>query len=320
MSSTINLTSQTNALQLYSFAIIIPVGFITNVLNIVVNARDKFQQTTMGFYNIFWSIFNIFWIICLFLQASIPLIGLNKLILKSDLSCKLLPYFVRLFSQVSMWINVVASIDRLLLMSYENLAAYNNRFLNNNNKVRLLKILVLIVVVLSVVNSPGLLFYLETDMVIFNNLTNQTSVTIQCTSTPLISLIRDFITSLFRVILPMIIQTVISCILIYKLSVLKINVTTLSLKKEYRFTFTIVIINLLFIFSQLLLLIGLIITNIYGYNQTYISTTSNESAVASFFHSCAILCSLFINTNLLFFINLITNFKFREEAKKIFVK
>ena len=100
MSSTINLTNQTNALQLYSFAIIIPVGFVTNVLNIVVNARDKFQQTTMGFYNIFWSIFNIFWIICLFLQASIPLIGLNKLILKSDIACKLLPYFVPLYDAI----------------------------------------------------------------------------------------------------------------------------------------------------------------------------------------------------------------------------
>ena len=109
----------------------------------------------------------------------------------------------------------------------------------------------------------------------------------------------DSISSLFRVVLPIVIQTVISCILIYKLSVLKINVTTLSLKKEYRFTFTMVIINLLFIFSQLLLLIGLIFTNIYGYNQTYISTTSNESAVSSFFQTCAILCSTFINTNLL---------------------
>jgi hypothetical protein len=320
MPSTINLTNQTNALQLYSFAFIIPVGFITNVLNILVNARDKFQQTTMGFYNIFWSIFNIFWIICLFLQASIPLIGLNKLILKSDIACKLLPYFVRLFGQLNMWINVVASFDRLLLMSYENLAAYNNRFLNNNNKIRLLKILVLMVLILSAVNSPGLLFYLETDTVVFNNLTNQTSFTIQCTSTPLISLIRDSISSLFRIVLPIVIQTVISCILIYKLSVLEINVTTLSLKKEYRFTFTMVIINLLFIFSQLLLLMGLIFTNIYGYNQTYISTTSNESAVSSFFYTCAILCSTFINTNLLFFVNLITNFKFREEAKKIFVK
>ena len=318
MVSSIDLSSQTNDLEFYSFLIMIPVGLITNALNIVVSTRKNLKKTTMGFYNIVFSFFNILSISGIFLQVFPPTVGLNDLLLSSDLACRLLPYLNRLFAQLALCINSIVCFDRLLLMSYQNLTAYNNRFLNTKKKTRIIKILLIMVAVLMVINSPGLLFHLETNKVIMNNQTNETSITTECKSTPLLSMIRDVVAGLFRVVFPIIIQTVISFILIYKLSRLKINVTTLSLKREYKFTFTMIILNITFIVSEVLIFLGLVFINIYGYNQTYKSTSTNASAIASFFYACSIMFGTFISTNLLFFINLITNMKFQREAKRIF--
>ena len=72
----------------------------------------------------------------------------------------------------------------------------------------------------------------------------------QCIATNLILVLRDSIVIASRMALPLMIQLVLSTFLIYKLLKLKINATTLSLKKEYTFTLTVVIFNMIFILSD----------------------------------------------------------------------
>jgi hypothetical protein len=44
---------------------------------------------------------------------------------------------------------------------------------------------------------------------------------------------------------------------------------------------------------------------------------SDESAIASFAYVCANIFAIFINFDLIFLVNVITNKKFREEADKL---
>ena len=316
MPSTINLTDATHKLEYFSFIIIGGIGLITNLLNILVSTKKEIKKTNMGFYNIILSIFNVFALLSRTLQI-MPSIGQQDLLLTSQVACITIPYFARLSSQICLWINVLISFDRLFLMSYENFAAYKNRYIKDSKKQ--LKMITVIFFILSMVNIPGTFFHLETQKT-FNNATNLTTVSIECTSTALIVVIRDSLSVIFRILLPLVIQVIISYILVYKLLRLEINVNSLSLKREYKFTFTIVILNVLFIFTDLLILIGLILINVYGYNQTYISTSSNQSAIASFFYLCSVVFALFNICDCLFFVNLVTNMKFRKEFKKIFLK
>ena len=318
MSSRLDLTRETYLLQYYSILSLTFLGFITNTLNIVISSRTEIQKTTMGYYNIVMSTFNILAILAKILQT-FPSFGIQDLTLMSDAGCRLLPYLARVTIQMSTWINILISFDRLLFMSYTNIGAYNNRPLNQKDTKKLTKITFILIIIICIMNVPNLFFHLENETYL-KNTTNQTTFIPACTASPLITSIRDIFSSAFRVVIPAGILVVISIILVYKLLRLKINVTTMSLKREYKFTFTIIVLNIVFILSDILILLGLVFINIYGYNQTYISTTSNASAVASFFYQCSVALNLFIIACLVFLVNLITNAKFRREAKKIFIE
>ena len=90
-----------------------------------------------------------------------------------------------------------------------------------------------------------------------------------------------------------------------------------SLRKEYKFAFTVIILNIVDFVTDMPFLISTIFINIYGYSQSYVTTTSNEAAIASFAYVAAGVLSLFMYV-LLFFVNLISNKLFRNEVRKIF--
>ena len=319
MASSIDLTNTTHSFEFYCVLIIGSIGILTNLMNIHVSFKKEFQETTMGFYNILLSITGILIIIFVcFLSAFPQSIGENELILTSDIACKLFPYFSRIFLMLNTWINVMVSTDRMILMSYNNIASYNRRSPLLKDRHKMILYVGGLALIICLLNFAGFLFHLETQTQI-DLMTNKTLTSLHCTSTPMIVLIRDLIPMLFRVIIPLIIQIVISIILVIKLSKLKINVRTLSLKREYRFTFTIIFVNFIFIIADLFLLISTILINIYGYNQTYVSTTSNSSAVVSFVYICSVFGEILMRYDFLFFINLFTNSKFRKESKKIYL-
>lgn len=175
-----------------------------------------------------------------------------------------------------------------------------------------------VIIIICIINIPGLFYYLNKETII-NPLTNQTnSVNLSCTSSSFVSFLTNLIYILSRLVIQFLIKLILTMILIYKLSKLKINVTTLSLKREYVFTFTIAILNMISIVSDVFVLITSIFNKIYGYNQTYISLTSNQSAIASFVYICSVVSSLFFLVDFLFVVNVITNRSFRKEARKLF--
>jgi hypothetical protein len=315
MPSTINLASTTYYVQFYAYIFLGGFAVFSNILNIAVICRKKFRLTNMCFYNVIMSTFNILIIISRFF-ASTPSFGLPDFLLVSRLTCVLIPYILRVLSQISVWIYVFISFDRTLLMSYKNMEAFKNRSPHLREKKKLMLLIMGLIALVLIVNMPGLFYYIA-DQTSINPLANQTSVSVSCTAAPIVSLLRDLFTILSRFLLQLIFKSVLTFILVYKLFKLKINVTTLSLKREYVFTFTISILNLISILSDLFVLVSYLFINIYGYNQSYISTTSNESAIASFVYVCSVAISVFLLCDLLFIINLITNREFRKEANKL---
>jgi hypothetical protein len=165
-------------------------------------------------------------------------------------------------------------------------------------------------ILLGIANFPSLLYYISL---------NQDTSTYICTSTPQITLLRDLIAALLRVIIPLILKLILDTFLIHKMFKVRLQILNhtidRSLRKEYKFAFTTIILNMVFIFTDLSQIMGLVFINIYGYNQTYISTTSDASAIASFVFVCITLVTLLLNFCLLFFVNIITNTVYRKEFR-----
>jgi len=316
MPSTIDLTNLTINFQYYSTISVGSIGFITNLMNIHVSLSSEIQKTNMGFTNICLSMTNMFVIIFVYFLNFYPQpFGIPNLLITSPLACKLIPFLTRIFTQVNPWINVFMSCDRLIVMFYKNMEAYKRRPKIIKNKKNLSLIFFLLTIVIGIINFPSLLY--EVTGVGGNNATN---VTVLMCAPPSVNigLLRDLVPLMSRVVIPSVIQIIMSVILVSKLFKLKINVNTLSLKREYKYTLTIIVLNVVYIFTDLMTIASLISINVYGYNQTYISRTSNESAIASFIYVFVIIFAIFIVCDLLFFVNLFTNMKFKREAKRLY--
>ena len=299
----LDLTYITHAVVYYFCVVICSIGFVTNTLNIVVSARKKLLKSTVGFYNILMSIFNILTLSTVgYLDLFPQSIGHTPLILRSNLNCVLISYFLRVIAQMSMWLNVMVTTDRMLCV----FPMLSNKYKFIKNKCILSGIVTGLFLAICLINVSNLFFHLNPH-------------TGMCTSHIFVILLRDLISIVTRVVIVLILQLVMNTILIYKLIKARKNLRMpVSLKKEYKFMFNIIILNGVFIVTELPFLVSSILINIYGYNQTLISHASNEAAWASFAYVCSIVFAAFFYVSL-FFVNFFTNKMFGRECKKIFL-
>jgi nitrate reductase NapE component len=317
-----DLTEETHSLLFYCATIIGPIGICTNLMNIKVSKSEEIQKTTMSFFNIRLSIFNILSITLVGLIWGFPQsIGYQVVVLTSDSACKLIPYLTRIITQMSSWLLVMASFDRMfMLMSYKNL---NNVRKTDKQEVKDTRkyswLLIGLFFLFCLINSPNLFFSLQTQAHINTTTPNKTSQVL-CTSKPTVVLVRDIVSRTICGILPFILQIVISVSLIYRLYKLGAVIHTVPINRERKYTFTIIVFNIIFLLSDIFNTVCLVFINIYGYNDaTYISTDSREAAIASYVYLCSLFCNMFCICVMLFFINLITNKRYRKEAIRIFL-
>jgi len=133
-------------------------------------------------------------------------------------------------------------------------------------------------------------------------------------------IIRDATGMVFRVVLPLILQVVTNVMLVLKLKRVSRMVNKAELlKREKRFAFTITVLNTIYAFANLLLLASTVLINVYGYSQIFTTVANTyESSLASFIFVGVGLFASFVNCDLIFFINIVSNKTYRQEAKKIF--
>jgi len=293
----------------YTILIITNLGLITNTLNIFISLKRSIQQSTMGFYNIIMSVFNIFSLVAGYVAVFPQTISKPDLNLSSTFSCIAIAYLQRLVIHMSSWINVMISADRMICVSFPG------RFNFINNKKILSFIALGLFIVISILNGANFLFYLKIQTTI-DPTTNQTIITSKaCTSNPQVVLIRDTISVTIRVMLPVIIDTILNIILIYKLfqSRRKVSQMTISSKKDYKFSFTIVMLNFAFLVFEMPTFIAAIYLNIINNSQP----TLRSQAIALFAYNCSLVFAIY-QFGSIFFINLFFNKIFQKEIKIIF--
>jgi hypothetical protein len=304
-SSKLDLTRETHLLNFYMTVIVGNFGIVFNGVNIVVSLRKAIQKIkVMGHFNVCISCSNILLLTFItYLLLFPPSIGYPDLASSSIFGCMFLQYFLRVFATISNWLYVLLTYDRINLFS-DN---YENSFLNRKRNVRL--VIGLVSFVIFVLHGANLFFYPETRII------NSKNVTI-CSSSNTIMMIRDYMGLLIRIVLPLVLQTVFNVMLIKKLFKFRTHLHS-SLKQEKRFAFTVVISNVVFFIGEIPFLVTTVLINMYGYNQTYISTSSRESAISSFAYLCSNAFALFTSYSLLFFVNFLTNKKYKQEVRKL---
>ena len=313
MTSIYNFTSESLSIEFYGIICIGSLGLLTNGLNLIVGLRKKVRTTRMGFYVLFVSIFNIMVTAVNILDFVPQSIGHQEFALTSTYACVCIQYFSRVFIQLSQWLNVMISFDRLSLLKYR--ARQEQTTLNTQ---RLLLIVLALVAVICGVNSANLFYQVEYTIKNENN--NTVSIEAQCSTSFAFDWTRDIVHILSRSVLPVIFQTILNGKVIFKL-IKMINEATngMSMIKEKRFAMLIVFYTFFIILTETIYASCITFLNLYGdANDNYIQTTSNEAAIAALVSLCSNIFGVFIICDVNFFLNVFTNKKFRNETKKLF--
>jgi hypothetical protein len=260
----------------------------------------------MGFYNLTISLFNILTLSIGLVFYLPPTIHAQDMLLVSNYSCAALNYAIRVSVQMSAWLHVFLSIDRYLCV------AFNHKlkpFLTNKKKLSF--VFVGLFAFFCIINVPNLFFRLS--------ITKSTSK-IQCDSTSLINQIRNMIISIFRIVLPLVLQIIFSILLIYKFfKVRRSVVRNQVMQKEYRFARIILWLNLMFIITEVPYLLTTIYFSILKVTPSYPidANTSYTIAIMTLVHYVSLVFSLYLFGSI-FFVNLFTNHLFQKEILTIF--
>ena len=303
-----NLINTLNNVQLqistYLPFVLLPIGLLGNIMNILVCARKPIRKETTGFYYSLMSLFNIPSIIVGFI-ATYP--ATSNRLYASTFDCVAILFSFRIGVQMYAWLNVMAAWDRMMCVTFPNRFKfiYERKFLCSSASI--------LFIFVSLINTPNFFFKIIT---ITSSVDNSTQI-FCTTSIKNLVLVRDSISQLMRTVLPFILELILNVILIYKLIQSRKRAHLIgTLKREYKFAFTIVILNFTFILTSLPLLISIVYLNLLNYQ--FKSQTSSETLfIANFFYSIAILFASFMPITT-FFVNIACNRLFRREFCAMF--
>ena len=300
-----------NQIAYYSCLTIVNLGFVTNILNIVICSRKSMHANTMGYYNILMSLFNILSFVCAYLLFFPVSAGLKDLLLESYYNCILVTYFTRVFIQMSSWLNVMVSIDRAICISFPH------RFKFLTEKKFISCILIFLFVIICGLNVPNLFFKLGTQIIFISNETSNNTI---CGSSNDIILLKYTIIIVMRIVIPILLTVFLNIVLIHKLFVSRssLNITR-SLKKDYQFALTVIMLNFAYILTETPFLWGTI--NIYLFNNEEINKEESLEALTN--AKLIFICTFMLSTYMfgsVFFVNLFFNKIFQKEIRSFFFR
>lgn len=227
----------------------------------------------------------------------------KDVLLTSIYACTILSFLARLLAQHSSWIYVILVSERLVCVMYP--VEYK---IFRYKKVIIAVVVSIVFLFLCGLDSPNLLLYLAATKT--NSSANQTLV---CTGDALVIRIRDAVVIAFRMVIPFILTILLNIVLVFKLVKIKNQIRSKDsyMLREYRFAFSIIALNVLFILTLLPNLVALIYLNLAQYDQANLAYT-RQVAVANFMLYVGQYISAY-NYSFNFFINLKANSMFRKE-------
>ncbi len=298
-----------NQILFYSCIILGPIGIISNILNIIVCKRKKIRQLAMGFYSPIMSVFNMITLMFIYLKFLPTVLGAQNLFSVSDWSCVVYTFFGHMCMQISVWLNVMVSFDRMISITFPH------KFSCIKDRPFLTKILLGLFVFISLMNVLD--FTLRVNETPSTG--NQSIATKSCSaSNKIIGIIQGGIIQMMQTILPYIFVFGLNTILVYKIIESRNNLSIRrSLYRDYKFSFTIVMLNLIFFITQTPLLISSIYFAVLNYQQLASSTVKYLfntffQVNAFFFASCTI--------SSVFFVNLAFNKNFKYEFYQLLLE
>lgn len=310
----LTMKTLTNYLAYLVTVVLFPLGFIFNIISIVVFRRKNLREHPISFYNIIILINNNLVILINFI-VYFTLSLSNDALLWSNSSCQFFSAATRITTSMASWLYVAITMNRIRKICFQN------KFpsLTNTKKklfTKLSFIVLVIFIVVLVTNIPHFYFGIETTNT-FDTTTNKTIVKMLCTAPKNIIYIRDLIAIIVRAIVPLVIIGILNTILIFKLRIFKRKIeSNSSNKKEYIFTYSVVVFNVFFIISLTPYVISLYFFNLQQENPS-ISITSKVYVITNWIYYFSLFLTLY-NFCFSFLVNLKFNVYFRDEFFQLY--
>ena len=288
----------------YFSILALPIGFIFNLISILVFMRKQISKYNVGFYNICIALNNNIAIIIVFL-IFFTQSKKNDILLWSNITYKSIAYGIRVTTTITSWFNVLIAFDIMLCIKYPSKYKSIHR-----RKVIYLEILATILGAM-LIHSPNLLLNIVT-IPTYHPITNQTIITKLCTYNEIVINVRDGVTIIIRIILPFLLMFVFNISIIKNL-IRKKNSLNISrdFNREYNFGFSIIALSVLFIVTLLPNAISLVLLNVvqYGYKS---QISSKNLAIINLCFNLSVLIASY-NHAFPFLVNLKFNKLFRRE-------
>ena len=304
-----SLNLLTNNVAFYSYMIIINISIASNLLNIAVCTRKRLQVNMMGFYNIVMSLSNILWFVCAYLLYFPASIGAKDLAQYTTFSCFIIGYSTRVCAQMSSCINVMITMDRAICITFP----LKFKFLSNKKLIS--SFLLALLVILCVINVPNLFYKLGNQTTVIANKTSNLTI---CGASHDIILSKYIIIIVMRDMVPITLTTTLDIVLIRKIfESRRSSHITKSLRKEYQFALTVVIMNCFLTLTETPYIWGRI--NMYLSNSEQINgvvTLLSRASAKLIFMITFMLATYMCGS--LFFVNLCFNKIFQKEIRLLF--
>lgn len=304
-----NLAVQDSLSYLYYIIVILvfPLGFIFNVINIILFKCPHFKDSSMTFYHITFSINNnimLFTNFFVYILASLKRDPTNW----SNFTCIFFSTCSRVWSAASSWLIVLLTLDRINHF-------YNHRhfkFLKNKK----IFVLFFMYVTFFCLNSGNLFLHLESTSIL-DTITNTTISFLKCTASKEVLFDKEMVVLVVKSILPFIVIAILSFTLKKLLNKNK-RVADLNenLKMEYIFSYSMWVYDLFFLLANFPYSITLsLIINIR--NDSSILVTSRLFVLSDFFHNVSLFLTLY-NFTFMFLVNIKFNVLYRKEFMNLY--
>ena len=289
----------------YTFVVFVNMGILGNVLNIFafLFKATKNANMTMRFYNLLMSTCNICSLVAAYVCFFPGALNMPALYIKTDLSCVFISFTIRIFFQMSSWLTVMATLDRMICISFPH------KFAFIANKKKLAYIALAIFSIICLLNVPNLMLRLHTSL---DATTNSTIVV--CTTNLKVLAFRDMSGLVLRYVAPFLLLIIFSTILVCKLVRQRTKSISRDMSREYRFAFTVIVLNVLYFLTEspnFILTMYLAMEGINPMSQTIVVTNRRE-AIVNIAYSCS-LELIALRCTCLFFVNLVVNKVYRRE-------
>lgn len=279
-----------------SSSIGLPSNLISAWLFVRIMKKSKNNNNNMGFLCLIQSVFEfVFLLVQLILLRSTPLIFSTNLSNTTDFSCKLLTFLRRFTPHASCGLMAFITIDRYLAVCFPN------RFVFMRKKSSLALLILGIFIILALVNSPNLFFYLPP---------KRGST---CTANPQLRMITDLIAILFRTVIPFAVMILLDVLIIRKMrasSKLSSKQASFS-QKEHDFTIAVLAYDVFFLITSLPITIYLIVNSFLAYSGVLKSDPVLAAGYSIFYG--VVLNFSHCKQSLMFFMNIGFNKLFRRE-------